>query len=37
MIKTFQELKEVNKGYFSIANKRFFNAINPGMKGIKNA
>ena len=28
MIKTFQELKEVNKGYFSLANKRFFNDIN---------
>jgi hypothetical protein len=28
MIKTFQELKQVNKGYFSLANKRFFNDIN---------
>ena len=28
MIKTFQELKEVNQGYFSLANKRFFNDIN---------
>ena len=28
MIKTFQELKEVNKSYFSLANKRFFNDIN---------
>ncbi len=28
MIKTFQELKEVNKSYFSPANKRFFNDIN---------
>ena len=28
MIKTFQQLKEVNKGYFSLANKRFFNDIN---------
>ena len=28
MIKTFQELKEVNKGYFSLANKRFSNDIN---------
>ena len=28
MIKTMQELKKVNKGYFSLANKRFFNDIN---------
>ena len=28
MIKTFQQLKEVNKGYFSLANKRFFQDIN---------
>ena len=28
MIKTFQKLKEVNKSYFSLANKRFFNDIN---------
>ena len=28
MIKTFKELKEVNKGYFSLANKRFFQDIN---------
>ena len=28
MIKTFQELKEVNQGYFSLANKRFFQDIN---------
>jgi len=28
MIKTFQELKKVNQGYFSLANKRFFNDIN---------
>ena len=28
MIKTYQELKEVNKSYFSPANKRFFYDIN---------
>jgi hypothetical protein len=28
MIKTFQELKKVNKGWFSLDNKRFFNDIN---------
>ena len=28
MIKTFQELKEVNQSYFTPENKRFFNDIN---------
>ena len=28
MIKTFQELKQVNQSYFTPANKRFFNDIN---------
>ena len=28
MIKTFQQLKEVNQSYFTPANKRFFNDIN---------
>ena len=28
MIKTIQELKQVNKGYFTPENKRFFNDIN---------
>ena len=28
MIKTFQELKEVNRSYFTPENKRFFNDIN---------
>ena len=28
MIKTFKQLKECNKNYFSKANKRFFNDIN---------
>ena len=28
MLKTFQELKEVNQSYFTPENKRFFNDIN---------
>ena len=28
MIKTFQQLKKVNKGYFTPEHKRFFNDIN---------
>ena len=28
MIKTFQELKQVNQSYFTPENKRFFNDIN---------
>ena len=36
MIKTMQQLKEVNQGYFSLANKRFFNDINyKVLKGAK--
>ena len=36
MIKTFQELKQVNQSYFTPENKRFFNDINyKVLKGAK--